>query len=91
MGKKKGKQLPLIDVQPENAEPIVAAAKEYKEHQTDRLNSQRDENKAKAKVLRLIKAANLQPLDGGVIRFEHDGYYFSVTPRDELIEVKEKK
>lgn len=89
--KKQGKQLPLIDVQPENVVDIIKAAEVYKGHQTDRLNAQRDEKKAKDKVLSLVEAAGLQPLKDGVIRFEHDGFVFSVTPRDALIDIKKKE
>ena len=87
-GKKKtGEQLDLIDVQPKNAKEIMAATKMYKKHQADRLAAGKKEVKQKAVVLELVKNANLQPLADGVIRFELDGTLFSVTPRDELIQI----
>jgi len=35
--------------------------------------------------------ADLQRLKGGKVKFAHDGFIISVTPRDELVQVKEKK
>ena len=93
MRKKKiaGEQLDLIDVAPENAKPIVEAARLYKEAQSARLNALKEELKQRDEVLKLIKAAKLQPLEGGKIKFTYGGFTISVTPRNELITVKEAK
>lgn len=95
MGKNKketetGEQMDLIDVQPKNAKPIIAAARLYKKFQAARLTALDKEVAQKQKVLELVKAANLQPLDGGKIRFEYDSVTVSVTPRDELVKVKDE-
>ena len=91
MAKKKttGKQLPLIDVEPENMKGILPKAHEYKEAVTERLAWLASETKLKAELLALIKEAKIKPLEDGVIRFCCDGVVISVTPRDELIKVKE--
>ena len=87
---KTGDQLDLIDVKPENAKAIIAAAREYKEFQAARLTILAKEVAQKQRVLELVKAANLTPLDGGKIKFEYDGVTVSITPRDELVKVKDK-
>lgn len=84
-------QMDLIEVLPENAKPIIEAARLYKKLQAARQAALEKEVEQKHKVLELVRAANLQPLEGGKIRFEYDGYIISVTPRDELIKVKEKE
>ena len=89
--KTEGEQLDLIDIKPENAKEIIDAARIYKKAQTARLKALGEEVERKAEVLRLVKAADLQPLDGGKIKFKHDGFIISVTPRDELITVQEKE
>jgi len=85
-----GEQLDLIDVQPENAKTIVHAARLYKKFQAARLTALDKEVEQKRQVLELVKAAKLQPLDGGKIKFEYDGVIISITPRDELVTVKDK-
>lgn len=83
-------QLALIDVNPENAKVIVAAARSYKKYQIERSKALDKEVKQKQLVLSLIKEANLQTLEGGKIKFKYDDVTISVTPRDELLKVKEK-
>jgi len=85
-----GEQLDLIDVTPENAKSIIREARLYKKFQAERLAVLKNEIEQKHKVLELVKAAKLQSLDGGKIRFEHDGVIISITPRDELVKIKEK-
>lgn len=87
----KGKQLDLIDVAPENAKPIIEAARKYKHFQTERLGFLKKEIEQKVLILELIHKAGLQKLKGGKIKFEYDGVILTVTPRDELVQVKEKK
>ena len=85
----KGEQLDLIDLAPENAKAIVAAARIYKMRQKERLEALKMEIAEKQKVLALVRDAKLKPLPDGKIRFKYDGFTISVTPRDELIQVKE--
>lgn len=87
--KPKDEQLDLIDVQPENAKEIIKVAREYKEAQRERLAWLKSETDSKQQLLSLVKEAKLKPLEGGVIRFKVDGVLISVTPRDELVKVKE--
>lgn len=84
-----GEQMALIDVAPENAKPIIAQARRYKLVQAERLQALAKETASKEKLLALIKEAKLQRLQDGSIRFKCDGFEISVTPRDELVKVKE--
>lgn len=84
-----GEQLDLIDVSPENAKPIIAAARVYKKLVATRQNALDKEVKQKQKILGLIKEAKLTPLEDGTTKFRYDGVTISVTPRDELVKVKE--
>jgi len=93
MAKKKTKpaeQMDLIDVQPKNVKAIVAAARLYKKFQVARIAALEKEIAQKQEILALVKEAKLQLLEGGVIRFACDGMTISITPRDELVKVKEE-
>ena len=83
-----GEQLDLIDVKPENAKKILKAAKAYKKVQKIRLSALDEEKQQKQKVLDLIKNAGLTPMSDGTIKFRLDSFQISVTPRDELLQVK---
>lgn len=85
-----GEQLDLIDVAPENAKKILGVAKRYRAAQTQRLAALESEVAEKQKLLELIKEANLQRLEGGKIQFRCDGLIITVTPRDELVKVKDE-
>ena len=87
----KSEQLDLLDVKPKNLAEIIEAAKVYKKYQKARLRSLDKEIEAKQAVLELIKAAKLQRLEDGSIKFKAEGFVFSVTPRDELIRIAEEK
>lgn len=88
---RKPKQLDLIDVAPENAKPIIAAARLYQEHQHDRIAAGVKEKEQKELIKELVANADLQPLKGGKIKFEYDGLRVTITPRDELVQVTEVK
>lgn len=88
--KERGEQLDLIDIQPENAKAIIRVARLYKEFQATRIAALAKETEQKHQVLELVRAAKLQPLDGGKIKFEYGGVLICVTPRDELVTVKDK-
>jgi len=87
--KKSGDQIPLIDVAPENCKELIAAAKLYKEYQQDRMSAAAQEADQKALIIELMHKSELQPLAGGKLKFEHDGFKITVTPRDELVQVKQ--
>lgn len=87
--KQEGEQQPLIDVGPENMKEIVTVAKLYKKHMTIRQAALMKEIAKKQELLNLVKAAKLKPLEGGVIKFKVDGLTIKITPRDELVQVKE--
>jgi len=80
----------LIDVAPENAKEIVRAAKRYKKAQADRIAALNIEIEEKAKLLNMIKQANLQRLADGTIRCHVDGFLITVTPRDEVLRIKDE-
>lgn len=85
-----GEQLDLIDIAPKNAKVIIEAARIYKRLLATRQKALVKEVAQKAEVLRLVREAELTPLEGGKIRFRYDGFLISVTPRDELIKVIEE-
>ena len=68
---------------------VANVALEYQECKVGRQNILRKEVELKEKLKTMIKEAKLQPLKDGVIRFKHDGVWIQITPRDELIKVKE--
>ena len=83
-------QLDLIDIHPENAKPIIAAARIYKKLVGKRLDVLAQEVEQKQKILDLVKKAKLTPLENGVVRFKYDNVTISITPRDELVKVKDE-
>ena len=87
----KEEQMDLIDVQPENAKEIIEAAQLYKKYQTARLNMLQKEVEQKQRVLELMKAAELQPIDtSGKVIFKSNHFIITIQPRDEKITVKEE-
>ena len=86
---RKQKQLQLIETLPENIQEIVDVALEYRECKLGRVNILKKEVELKTKIKEMVHKAGLQPLKDGVIRFRHDGVLISITPRDELIKVKD--
>ncbi len=82
-------QLDLIDVHPKNSKEIIRVAKLYKKAQRTRINALEEEKQLKQQVLELIKKENLQPTADGQIKFTIDEFTISITPRDELVKVKE--
>jgi isocitrate/isopropylmalate dehydrogenase len=83
-------QLDLIDVAPANSKAMVQTAKRYKKAQSERIASLEVETSEKQKLLTLIKEANLQRTDDGRIRFRIERLIITVTPRDELIKIKDE-
>lgn len=81
-------QMDLIDVTPENQKDILATAKAYKKVQKRRIEALAEEKTLKTELLELIRQADLQPVDGK-ISVNVDGYTITVTPRDELVRVKD--
>lgn len=85
-----GEQQDLIDVAPENAKPIIAKAKKYKEAVITRVTALDKEVKLKKELLDLVHDAGLKRLANGNISFTYDGFKITVTPRDDLIKVEDK-
>jgi len=88
--KKAQEQLELIDTKPENSKKIIAMAKRYKQAQSERVTALAEEIARKQDLLDLIKHEHLQPMEGGKIELDLDGFKITVTPRDELVKVKDK-
>jgi len=88
---RKGEQLPLIDVGPENQDEILAHAKKHEEAMRQRMKWGKIECEEKQKVLELIHEANLSKLEGGKIKARCGDYIVTVTPRDELVQIEHPK
>lgn len=88
---KVGEQGTLMDVGPENKKEIVEAVQIYKRHQHDRIVSLKKECEWKEKIKALVKESDLLPQKDGTIKFNYDKVIIEITPRDELITIKEKK
>lgn len=84
-----GQQMDLLEVGPENQKEIMRVAKAYRSIVKQRVGLSAKENELKQKLLGLIKDAHLQRLEDGKIKFKLDGYLITVTPRDELVQIKE--
>lgn len=85
-----GEQLELIDVGPENLKAIKPIARKYRAAMQLRVDALAEEVDAKQKILAMVKQAKLSRLMDGSIRFKCDGMLITVTPRDELVKVKEE-
>ena len=83
-------QMDLIDVSPENSKGIIACAKRYKTAQATRIAALNDEKAEKHNLLELIEKEHLSRTEEGKIQFTVDGMTITVTPRDELVQVKEE-
>jgi hypothetical protein len=88
---KKGEQIPLIDVGPQELKKIIPLAKNYKAAVKTRVTALEEEVAYKKQLLELVEAEGLSRDAKGKIRFKADGLEITVTPRDNLIQVKEKK
>jgi len=84
-----GEQMDLIDVTPEELKKIKPVATKYKAAMTRRTEALAEETQLKEQLLTMVKEADLTRLDDGSIRFTCDGLLITVTPRDELVRVKE--
>jgi len=91
MAKNKDKQLPLIDVGPENLNKIMPFIEAYKDAQETRIAALADEVAAKKQILSLVREAGLKRLENGDIRFACDGFEVTITPADDKIKVKATK
>lgn len=86
---KNQEQLDLIDVKPKNAKKILSLAKDYKAVQKERIDYLAKEKELKQKIIDEIRKAKLSPLENGTTKFTIDNFKISMTPRDELIQIKE--
>jgi exoribonuclease R len=86
-----GEQLDLIDVKPENAKEILKVARAYKKAQKIRMDALKDEIARKEELLEIVRKAKLQPSSDGSLKFSLEEVKITVTPRDELIEIKFKE
>jgi hypothetical protein len=69
---------------------IMPVAKEYERVKMDRCNLTVKEKELKTQLLSLIKESGVKPLADGSIRLCADGISITVTPRDELVKVKDE-
>lgn len=83
-------QMDLIpNVGSENGKEILKVARQYQALKTKRIAALEDEVSKKQELLELIHNAGLKPMDDGKIKFTCEKVVITVTPRDELIKVKE--
>ena len=85
-----GEQMPLIDVEPENAKEIIKHAKLYKSAQKRRMSALQEEIAEKKLLLELVRNSGVGKLDDGKIKFKTGTFTVIVTPRDELVKVKDE-
>ena len=83
----KGEQMPLIDVLPESAKPIVPVARKYHKIIRERLAIQKKEAEQKKKLGEAVHKANLLPLDNGKILFKWQDIEVEVTPQADKVKV----
>jgi len=92
MAKRKPKsdnQPALIDVGPKQSKKIAKKAKAYRAVMLERQSILEQEIQLKKELLGLIGEEHLQRTEGGKIQFRVDGMTITVTPRDELVRIKE--
>ena len=87
---KPGEQLQLIDVGPANLKKIKPLVSAYKDAQATRIAALQDEVKYKQRILEEAHKAKLNRLPDGKIRFTCDGFLVEITPRDEVIKIKDQ-
>lgn len=85
---RKQEQQDLIDVQPENAEQIAEAARQYQRADEARKAAKEVCDEERARLLELIHEADLQPLEDGTIMLTVGGLKITVKPREDAVQVK---
>ena len=86
-----GEQIPLIDIEPENAKAIARAARAYKKAQKARMEALSEEIKQKEKLLAVVHQADIKANADGEYCFRAGDVTITVKPRDELVKVKFEK
>lgn len=84
-----GEQLQLLETAHPMAKKIIDTARKYKRLVRERSEILRDEVKEKEKMKALVRETDLKPDADGVIEFRCGKVVVTVTPRDELIRVKD--
>lgn len=84
-----GEQIPLIEVEAENSKELLRIARAYKRAQAARIEALEQEVKYKGNLLTAIKDAKLHPIEDGCYKVRVKDVLITVTPRDELVKVKE--
>lgn len=82
-----GEQMPLIDVLPESAKPIVPVARRYHKIIRERLAIQKKEAEQKKKLGEAVHKADLLPLDNGKIIFKWQDITVEVEPQEDKVKV----
>lgn len=86
-----GEQMELLEVGPENLKKIKPLARCYRAAVQARMAALEQETKYKRQILQMVHDAHLTRLDDGTIRFRCDGMTIIITPRDELVKIKEEE
>ena len=91
LGRPKAEQLDLIpDARPANEKEIARVANDYRMALREQCAALSVAKERKEELLALVKEAKLTPTDDGKIQFHAGGLLIMVTPRDELVRVKDE-
>ena len=86
-----GEQLYMLDVKHPAASKIKRIARAYKKVVRERVEMTGQEVELKRKLLEAVRETDIKPNADGVIEFKCDGVKVTVTPRDELVRVKDEE
>lgn len=82
-------QLQLLDVSHPAAKKIQSLARAYKKAVKERMEIGKTEQDLKEKLRAEVKESGMKPDEDGVVTFTCGKVTITVTPRDELVRVKD--
>lgn len=85
-----GEQLQLLEVSHPSAKKITSIARAYKKIVRERVELTSEEVELKGKLRQAVRETDMKPDAEGIITFKCGKITVTVTPRDELIRVKDE-